>query len=126
MSKAIPSARLTLRIDFDGRRALGPGKIRLLELIGEFGSISAAGRVMRMSYPRAWQLVDSLNRLFRRPLVAVQHGGARGGGARLTPLGQKVVADYRAIEHAARRLAAPRLDRLGRSVKQGRPPSAPR
>ena len=36
--------RLMLRIDFDEDRALGPGKVRLLELIGETGSISAAGR----------------------------------------------------------------------------------
>ncbi len=30
--------RLTLRVDFDDHRALGPGKVRLLELIrGSFG-----------------------------------------------------------------------------------------
>jgi len=30
---------------------VGPGKIRLLELIDETGSTSAAGRAMAMSYP---------------------------------------------------------------------------
>ncbi len=121
-------ARLTLRIAFDGSRALGPGKIRLLELIGELGSISAAGRAMRMSYPRAWQLIDSLNRTFARPLVSVRHGGRRGGGARLTPFGRRVVGDYRAIESGARHLAAARLERLGRAIMrgQGRRASAPR
>ncbi|HWB48648.1 MAG TPA: LysR family transcriptional regulator, partial [Stellaceae bacterium] len=54
-------ARLTLRIDFDGDRQIGPGKIRLLELIESTGSISAAGRQMGMSYRRAWLLVDDLN-----------------------------------------------------------------
>jgi len=67
-------ARLTLCIDFDRQRAIGPGKIRLLELIDAYGSIAAAGRHMNMSYRRAWLLVDDLNRLFRAPLVASQTG----------------------------------------------------
>jgi molybdenum-dependent DNA-binding transcriptional regulator ModE len=65
--KALP--RLTLRIDFDADRAVGPGKIKLMELIDKHGSISEAGRQMGMSYRRAWLLVDSLNRCFRGPIV---------------------------------------------------------
>jgi molybdenum-dependent DNA-binding transcriptional regulator ModE len=61
--KAMP--RLTLRIDFDAGRAVGPGKIKLMELIDKQGSISEAGRQMGMSYRRACLLVDSLNRVFR-------------------------------------------------------------
>ena len=59
--------KLRLRIDFEGDRALGPGKIRLLELVGETGSISAAGRAMEMSYRRARLLVSAMNRTFRQP-----------------------------------------------------------
>ena len=40
---------------------MGPGKIRLLELINETGSISAAGRALAMSYRQAWLLVDEIN-----------------------------------------------------------------
>lgn len=90
--------RLTLRIDFDETRALGPGKVRLLEMVGETGSISGAGRVMGMSYRRAWLLVDALNRTFRSPVVSTREGGAGGGGAELTPFGAEVVASYRAME----------------------------
>jgi len=79
--------RLTLRLDVGGRATLGPGKARLLELIGETGSISAAGRAMGMSYRRAWTLVDSLNASFAAPLVAARPGGAGGGGAGQLPLG---------------------------------------
>ena len=39
--------------------ALGPGKARLLEAVGETGSIAAAARAMDMSYRRAWLLVDA-------------------------------------------------------------------
>lgn len=104
--------RLTLRIDFGGRAAIGPGKARLLELIGEHGSISAAGRAMGMSYRRAWLLVDSLNRAFRNPLVTTQIGGSSGGGAVLTPDGRTVLEHYRAVEAEAETAVAERLHAL--------------
>jgi len=105
-------ARLTIRIDLSGRRAIGPGKIKLLELIGQSGSISAAGRAMNMSYRRAWTLIDSLNRSFRAPVVETQLGGTRGGGAALSPLGRDVIALYRAIEQAATNASAKQLASL--------------
>lgn len=101
MSKAdqsLPAARFSFRLDFTPGGRLGPGKVQLLEAIGETGSISAAGRSMKMSYRRAWLLVDDLNRIFRSPLVEAQPGGAKGGGAHLTALGREIVANYRAIE----------------------------
>ena len=74
------STRLTIRLDFELGRRLGAGKIALLELIEQTGSISAAGRAHQMSYRRAWLLVDELNQLFATPLVV----GAswRGAGRR--------------------------------------------
>lgn len=97
----VPPAVLYLRIDFGEHGALGPGKTRLMELIAETGSISAAGRAMGMSYRRAWLLVDALNAAFSEPLVAKQTGGSGGGGAVLTRLGRDVVARYRRIERRA-------------------------
>lgn len=91
-------ARLTIRIDFPGQRRVGPGKVRLLELIDETGSISAAGRAMGMSYRRAWLLVESLNTSFRRPVVGTRSGGRHGGGAHLTPFGRELIARYRTME----------------------------
>jgi len=90
--------RLTVRIDFGAHRALGPGKIRLLEAIDRTGSISQAGRALGMSYRRAWLLVDDLNRCFRQPVVSTKPGGARGGGAALTRFGHRLIERYRAIE----------------------------
>jgi molybdate transport system regulatory protein len=90
--------KLTLRVDLGSGRALGPGKIRLLEAIEETGSISQAGRKLGMSYRRAWLLVDDMNNCFRDTVIEAQPGGARGGGASLTPFGQRLVERYRAIE----------------------------
>lgn len=109
---ATPTLRLTLRLDVGGRATLGPGKVRLLELIGDTGSISAAGRAMGMSYRRAWNLVESLNASFAAPLVAARPGGAGGGGAMLLPLGTEVVRLYRALEHGAASAGAAELKRL--------------
>lgn len=91
-------ARISLRLKFDDDRLIGPGRIRLLELIAETGSISAAGREMAMSYRRAWLLIDDLNHTFKTPLVEKQLGGSGGGGAILTPLGAEIVRRYRRIE----------------------------
>ena len=80
---------------------IGPGKIQLLENIQACGSISAAGRAMDMSYKRAWDLVDEINRICRQPAVERQTGGKNGGGAVLTPFGTSLVARYRKIERDA-------------------------
>ena len=105
-------AKLTIRVDLAPLGAVGPGKVRLLELVGETGSISAAGRAMNMSYRRAWLLVDELNRLFKSPLVATRLGGEAGGGAALTPFGKNLVRHYRAMEIEAQTAAAAHLRAL--------------
>jgi molybdate transport system regulatory protein len=107
---------LSLRIDLPEGR-IGPGKIDLLEAIDREGSISAAGRALGMSYKRAWDLVNALNKLAGTAVVAASPGGYRGGGATLTDAGRNLVADYRAIERAAQRAAAPRLAALLRRTK---------
>ena len=99
----------------------GPGKVALLESIEETGSISAAGRAHKMSYRRAWLLVDELNQLFATPLVAAHHGGAKGGGAALTDQGRRIVALYRDAEAKMRAAAQgeTRRDRARPKPRQG-------
>lgn len=92
---------------------LGPGKADLLERIGRCGSIAAAGREMGMSYKRAWELIGTLNAMFRAPLVESTRGGPGGGGAVLTELGREVLAQYRAFEEEAAAAGATRLTTLG-------------
>ena len=112
-AKSLP--QLSVRIDLDTEGRIGPGKIQLLENIREYGSISAAGRAMDMSYKRAWDLVDEINRICRQAAVERQTGGKNGGGAALTPFGISLVARYRKIERnaasaARKELAALRSD----------------
>jgi molybdate transport system regulatory protein len=105
----VSETRLTLRVDFGSRRSVGPGKIRLLEEIGRTGSISQAGRNLRMSYRRAWLLIDDMNKCFRHAVVSTKSGGLQGGGAVLTEFGAGLVQNYRTIETAASSAAEPRL-----------------
>jgi molybdate transport system regulatory protein len=92
---------LRIRIVFGTAEMMGPGKAELLERIDRCGSIAAAGREMGMSYKRAWDLVGTLNAMFREPLVDSTRGGPGGGGAVLTAMGRAVLAQYRAFETGA-------------------------
>lgn len=99
--------------------AIGPGKADLLDAIAAHGSISAAARALGMSYRRAWQLVDVMNRCWADPLVEATTGGARGGGARLTDLGVQVLSAYRALDRRLTKEAegAPELEKLRRLLR---------
>jgi molybdate transport system regulatory protein len=117
--------RLSFRLDFDGGR-LGPGKVELLEHIARERSIAAAARAMGMSYKRAWALVDTMNRLFREPVVTTQPGRNTAGATEVTTFGRRVVALYRAAERQAAGAAA---DAIGELTAATRPttqrPAAP-
>jgi molybdate transport system regulatory protein len=97
--------------------ALGPGKADLLEAIAATGSISAAGRQMKMSYRRAWLLVEELNGSFRTALVAADKGGPHGGGARLTELGAQVLRHFRSMERKTQKAIAADLAALAPLAK---------
>ena len=85
-------------MDLASGARIGPGKIAVLEEIARSGSISAAGRVLRMSYRRTWELVEDLNRSLGVPVVETAAGGSGGGGAVLTRAGKAIIERYRAIE----------------------------
>lgn len=97
MAATIP-LKITIRVYCGDEIAMGPGKADLLDAIRAHGSISAASRAMDMSYRRAWLLVDTMNRCWNEPLVATAPGVARGGGARLTGLGENVLGHYRGLQ----------------------------
>ncbi|MCZ0963053.1 winged helix-turn-helix domain-containing protein [Paracoccus benzoatiresistens] len=110
--------RIKLRLEYDAPLVLGPGKAQLLRLIGQLGSISAAGRQMGMSYKRAWTLVEEMNAAFAHPLVDSSRGGAGGGGASVTPAGQAVLRHYESLEELLRDQGASDLAAIGALMKQ--------
>lgn len=117
MANADPKIQFRLRIVLGDDIAVGPGKVDLLEAIGDAGSITAAARTLGMSYRRAWLLVDTMNRCFEAPVVTAEAGGASGGGARLTPTGAEVVRRYRRMEANAAKAGKDDLAALSRLLK---------
>jgi molybdate transport system regulatory protein len=113
------SCRLSGRIWIErgGETFLAWGRVVLLERIRDHGSISAAARSMGMGYRHAWELVEAMNRRAPAPLVAKATGGLRGGGARLTPAGERAVAEFWRLVRSFDSWLAGRSLRLGR----GRP-----
>ena len=109
--------RVLLRLYLTPDRPVGPGKVKILESIRDGGSISEAARMMKMSYRSAWVLVDSMNTLFRQPVVDTTLGGRGGGAATLTEFGADVIRRYRAMERATRRAVAKDLTALERSLR---------
>lgn len=109
-----------LRLKAGDTIALGPGKIKLLELIQEHRSISAAARAMAMSYRRAWLLVDTMNACFQQPLVLTATGGSHGGGASLSEEGVTILAIYKEYEKAVRE--RPELNALSARLKSSQTP----
>ena len=85
---------------------LGAGKVRLLEMVAETGSISAAARAMDMSYRRAWLLIEETNEIFKTPVVETAAGGSGGGGAKITEHGRRVIALFKELQIEADQLVA--------------------
>lgn len=81
---------------------LGIGRVILLEMIREYGSITGAARAIDMSYRKAWELVESMNRQATRPLVTASTGGKGGGGAVLTVEGEKAIKAFRELDEKFR------------------------
>jgi molybdate transport system regulatory protein len=115
-------ADLSIRIDFGPGLRVGPGKILLLEQIAALGSISAGGRALKMSYRRAWELIDELNAIFGQPVVVSKTGGKKGGGAALTSLGLALISRYRAIERAATAATETHLQALSAELQASAKP----
>jgi molybdate transport system regulatory protein len=119
-SSSMADTQLSIRLDLTSGDRIGPGKIALLEAIRATGSISAAARRLGMSYRRAWLLVEQLNHALQKPAVTAAPGGHRGGGAAVTPEGERVIALYRAIEGIARASAKEQFRAVGRLVRKKR------
>ncbi|HEV7610861.1 MAG TPA: LysR family transcriptional regulator [Steroidobacteraceae bacterium] len=109
------------RVDFGKRVSIGVGKVELLEGIARTGSLSRAAREMRMSYRRAWLLLEDLNLSFDQPVAHATVGGRGGGGVVLTAFGARLVAGYRRLESGLQPVAQACLEEVRRHIKSGSP-----
>ncbi len=87
-----------IRIEGEEERFIGPGRIELLEGIVETGSISQAAKKMNMSYKKAWDMIQSMNRQTTKPIVIAQAGGEKGGGTQVSPEGKELIIAFRKLQ----------------------------
>ena len=92
--KEKPGYRVTgsLWMEFEGDRFFGPGRVELLKLIDETGSLNKAAQKMGMSYKKAWEMITALNTQAAHPLVLLQTGGKKGGGSSITEEAKQLIA----------------------------------
>ena len=86
-----PGIRLKVYVRED---MVGGGKLELLRIVGETGSISAAAKKMGLDYKRAWFLLDTLQRCFKDPLYVTSRGRGVSRGTVLTELGTQLIIRF--------------------------------
>jgi len=84
-------------IEVDGEKFFGPGPAELLEHIDRTGSVAKAAKAMDMSYKKAWDLVNELNKRGSHPYVISRKGGEKGGGAEITADCKKLLKAYQEL-----------------------------
>jgi len=68
-----------------------------MERIEKTGSINQAARQMKMSYKKAWEIINALNTNAGQPYVVTQTGGTSGGGSTITIEAKAMIARYRQL-----------------------------
>lgn len=96
---------VVLALGHDSNKPIASNRIRLLEGIGQSGSITSAAEFSGMSYRSALASIESLEELSGCQLVIKTVGGKHGGGAELTDEGRKLIEAYRLIEKFQTELA---------------------
>jgi molybdate transport system regulatory protein len=81
-------------VEMDGEVVVGNGKISLLKMIDEMGSIQRAADKMGMSYRHAWGFIQKIEKRSGIRFVDTQIGGKDGGGAQLTLQGKDFLKKY--------------------------------
>jgi molybdate transport system regulatory protein len=81
-------------LEKDGEVVAGNGKVGLLKLVNELGSIQKAADKYGMSYRHAWGMIQKMEKRGGLKLVETQVGGKEGGGAQLTSQARKFLSEY--------------------------------
>ena len=99
-------------IESDNNVFLGEGRVHLLKAIEETGSLSKAAKSLNISYKKAWQLLDSVNKSAKKPVTINSVGGKGGGGAELTEYGKSLVSAFDEINRNCWAFLDEQLERI--------------
>jgi molybdate transport system regulatory protein len=94
-AKLQPAFRLSLE---DNRQVVLDQKdALLLRRISETRSLTEGAKLAEMSYRSAWDRLKAIETSLGIKIVETKVGGARGGGAKLTPAGEVLLHDFRRV-----------------------------
>jgi molybdate transport system regulatory protein len=85
-------------VDESGKVVFGAGRLRILELVDQYGSIHAAAKELRMSYRAVWGKIKATEDRLGQPLVKRKPDGARRGGSVLTPFARVIMEMFRQMQ----------------------------
>ena len=96
---------------------IGEGRVQLLKMIDNTGSLSKAAKALDMSYQKAWRLMDSSNKHTKQALIITSIGGKKGGGTTLTTYGKQLVNTFESINKECWSFLDKELDKHVKSLK---------
>lgn len=76
---------------------LSEGRVQLLKMIDETGSLNKASKALNISYQKAWRLIDDVSKTTKQPIIETKIGGAKGGGTVLTTYGKSLIVIFDTI-----------------------------
>ncbi|MUU79138.1 LysR family transcriptional regulator [Winogradskyella sp. HL2-2] len=86
-----------LWIEKEGKPFIGFGRINLLKQVDETASISAAAKALKMSYKKAWNLLNEIETLAEQPVLVKNIGGKNGGGTQVTDYGKSLILQFETL-----------------------------
>jgi molybdate transport system regulatory protein len=98
-------------LEKDGEVALSIWRVKLLEAVGEAGSISGGAAEMNVPYRIAWQKIHEMETRLGQKLIETQIGGSEGGGAKLTPLAQSYIQKFKQFQQETQTLLQSQFDK---------------
>jgi len=88
----------------DGEIVMGHGREELLRKIDEVGSIKKAAEELGITYKKAWEYINAMEKRLGVKLLETQRGGAKGGGSKLTEEARKILEDFKKVENEFEKL----------------------
>ena len=97
--------KLSLKITSDEENILGPGIIKLLQLIDREQSLRRAAKTMALSYSKAWRIINVAETHWGFALTEKKIGGEHGGQSSLTAQARDLIRRYEIFEEETRKMA---------------------
>jgi molybdate transport system regulatory protein len=109
----------TFITDDPGIPFMGPGPVRLLEMINEYKSINKAAKSMSLSYVKALNILNKLEKCLGEQMLIRKRGGNERGGAALTPYAEKYISSFKGLDKKINTYAQAEFEEFKREFGKG-------